>query len=425
MLIINRVQRGTLATVLSATFGVALVASCNGADQSEPESAVARTEAAIGVRKAHPRHKPRFCKACPQEPDPDSFDGKQVFRHDTFGDERFWTDELRMHEVIASAVDPVTALSVGLKVDSDALPPGILDTADLTSPATTVALLGLGAVVGVEGKVDRLGNLVSVGITCALCHSDVDDSVMEGIGKRLDGFANRDVNSGAILALSPLFADMPEVLADLTSWGAGRYDARWNQDGISAPVLIPPIYGLAGVELETYTGDGPISYWNAYVAVTQMGGKGVFFDPRVDVAVFRSPDLVSRKLPALYDYQVSLAAPAPDPNTFDDAAAERGRALFEGKATCAGCHSGAVLSDAPEHVLHAAEETGMEPLHAQRSATGKYRTTPLRALFAHAPYFHDGSAATLADVVAHYDQVLSLGLAEAERADLTEYLKSL
>jgi hypothetical protein len=427
MSICNRIERGQCAIVLSVTFGAALITSCNGADEADSQAAVSRTEAAIGVRKSHPRHRPRFCKACPttEEPDPASFDGQQVFRHDTFGDERFWTDELRMHEVIASAVDPVTALSVGLKVDADALPPGILETADLTSPATTVALLGLGAVVGVEGKLDRRGNLVSVGVTCALCHSDVDDSVMEGIGKRLDGFANRDLNPGAIIALSPAFAGNQAVLDVLNSWGPGRYDARWNQDGINAPVLIPPIYGLGEVELETYTGDGPISYWNAYVAVTQMGGKGEFFDPRTGVAVFRSPDLVTPKLPSLFAYQASLLAPEPDPTTFDAAAAERGRALFEGSARCSTCHSGAVLSDAPEHVLHAAEETGMEPLHAQRSATGKYRTTPLRALAAHPPYFHDGSAATLQDVVAHYDQVLDLTLADTDRADLTEYLKSL
>lgn len=357
--------------------------------------------------------------------DPDQFDGQEVFRFDTFGDEIFWTDTLRLNEAIQAALDPVTALSLGLKVDADALPEGILETADLEDPATTVALIGLNAVLGVRGKVDRRGNLVRVGVTCALCHSQVDNSVMPGIGSRIDGPANRDLNPGAIIALAPALAGDAATLEVLNSWGPGRYDARWNQDGINAPVLIPPIYGLGDVPLETYTGDGPISYWNSYVAVTQMGGKGQFFDPRIGVAVFRSPDLVTRKLPALYAYQASLQAPAPEPGSFDPAAAERGRALFGGSAQCATCHSGPALSDASEHRLHDPEETDMEPLHAERSATGKYRTTPLRALADHAPYFHDGSAQTLDDVVDHYVAALDLTLGDGERADLVEYLKSL
>ncbi len=353
-----------------------------------------------------------------------AFDGLHVFRHDTFGDERFWTDELRMHEVIASAVDPTTALAIGLKVDADALPKRILATADLTDPATTVALIGLGAVVGVEGEVDADGTLTSVGITCALCHSDVDDSVMEGIGKRLDGYANRDLDPGKIISLSPAFAGNDDALAVLTSWGPGRYDARWNQDGMSAPVLIPPIYGLDGVPLETSTGDGPISYWNAYVAVTQMGGQGQFYDPRTGVAVFRMPDLVTPKLPALYEYQLSLVAPEPAAGSFDAAAAARGELLFEGHARCASCHSGPLFTDAAAR-LHEPAETGMDPVTAQRSATGKYRSTPLRALAQHPPYFHDGSAATLTAVVDHYDTELELALDAGQKADLVEYLKSL
>jgi hypothetical protein len=352
------------------------------------------------------------------------FDGRHVFRHDTFGDERFWTDELSMHEVIASAVDPMTALAVGLKVDADALPEGILATADLTDPATTVALIGLGAVVGIEGEVDDAGDLTSVGITCALCHSDVDDSVMEGIGKRLDGYANRDLDPGKIISLSPAFEGNAAALAVLTSWGPGRYDARWNQDGINAPVLIPPIYGLRDVALETYTGDGPISYWNAYVAVTQMGGQGQFFDPRIGVAVIRMPDEVTPKLPALYDYQIALAAPEPAAASFDAAAAARGELLFEGDAQCGSCHSGPQYTDAADR-LHDPAETGMEAVAAERSATGKYRTTPLRALAQHPPYFHDGSAMTLAAVVDHYDAELTLALDAGQKADLVEYLKSL
>lgn len=357
--------------------------------------------------------------------DPAQFDGLQVFRFDTFGDEIFWTDQLRLNEAIQAALDPVTALSLGLKVDADALPEGVLEAADLSDPATTVALIGLDAVVGVRGKVDRQGNLVRVGVTCALCHSVVDDSVMPGIGSRIDGPANRDLNPGAIIALSPGLADDEAALAVLASWGAGRYDARWNQDGINAPVLIPPIYGLEGVPLETYTGDGPISYWNAYVGTTQMGGQGQFFDPRTGVAVFHTPDRLTPKLPALYDYQVSLAPPAPAPESFDAAAAERGRAVFEADGQCARCHTGPQRTDVTAYRLHDPAETGMDGLHAERSATGLYRTTPLRGLQDHPPYFHDGSAATLEDVVAHYDAALKLGLGDDDRADLVQFLRSL
>lgn len=357
--------------------------------------------------------------------DPARFEGEQVFRFDTFGDEAFWTDQLRLNEAIQTALDPLTALSLGLKVDAAALPEGILETADLEDPATTVALIGLNAVVGVVGQVDRSGNLVSVGVTCALCHSQVDDSVLEGIGNRLDGHANRDLDPGAIIALAPALAEDEALLATYRSWGPGRYDARFNQDGISAPVLIPPIYGLEGVPLETYTGDGPISYWNAYVGTTQMGGQGQFFDPRIDVALFRQPDLITPKLPALYDYQVTLEPPAIPSGSFDHAAAERGRLVFESEAKCGTCHFGKRLTDVTEYRLHEPQETNMEPLHAERSATDHYRTTPLRGLLDHPPYFHDGSAATLEDVVAHYEVALDLRLDGGQRADLVEYLKSL
>jgi hypothetical protein len=262
------------------------------------------------------------------------FDGKAVFRFDTFGDEQLWTEQYRLHEAIQAALDPTTALSLGLKVDAEALPAGILDTADLTAPATTVALIGLDAVVGVKGTVED-GMLVSVGITCALCHSDVDDSVMPGIGVRVDGAANRDLNPGAIIALSPGLASNADALAVLNSWGPGRYDPRWNQDGINHPVLIPPIYGLQGVPLETYTGDGPISYWNAYVGITQMGGVGTFVDERIDVSVMSDEELVAPKLPALLEYQLTLMPPDPPSGSFDVAAAERGRMLFDGAASAA------------------------------------------------------------------------------------------
>jgi mono/diheme cytochrome c family protein len=362
-----------------------------------------------------------------QEPDDDDggggeLDGQQIFRHDTFGDEQLWTDTLRMHEVIASSVDPTTALAVGLKVDAEAVPPEVLETADLTDPATTVALLGLNAVVGLKGQVDDSGALVSVGITCALCHSTVDDSVAPGIGRRLDGWPNRDLDPGAIIALSPALTDADRAVYQ--SWGPGLYDPRFNQDGINGPVLIPPAYGLKGVELETYTGDGPVTYWNAYVAITQMGGSGDFEDPRIGVSIDQEPDLVTSKLPALRDYQLGLTAPPPPDGTVDSAAAERGREVFEGVAGCASCHSGPAYTDAGEK-LHDADEIGVEPQYASRSATKKYRTTPLRALWQHPPYFHDGSAATLADVVEHYDKVLNLCLKESQKSDLVQFLQSL
>lgn len=358
---------------------------------------------------------------------PPADDGQFIFRFDTFGDEQLWTDVLRMHEVIQSSVSPVTALSVGLKVDASVLPPDFLATHDLNDPATTVELIRHNAVLGVVGTVEG-DTLTSVGITCALCHSTVDDSVTTGIGLRIDGPANRDLNPGAIIALSPALNE--EQKAVYNSWGPGRYDPRFNIDGINGPVLIPPIYGLQGVGFEVYTGDGPISYWNSYVGVTQMGGQGSFCDERIAVCVTQEPDLVTPKLPALLAYQLSLQPPAPPPGSFDRVAALRGKAMFLGKARCATCHSRPLLTDvndgpdAATPKLHDAAEVGMDPAYAERTATGKYRTTPLRALWQHAPYFHDGSAADLPAVVAHYDSHFGLALTARQKADLVEYLKS-
>ena len=347
-------------------------------------------------------------------------EGQRIFRFDTFGDEQLWTDQLRMNDVVET-IDPITALSLGLKVDSEALPPGILDTVELDEPATTVALLKLNAVVGLKATVDSENNVTRLGITCALCHSTVDDSVIPGIGHRLDGWPNRDLDPGLIISLSPALTDAQRAV--YSSWGAGWYDPRFNIDGQNGPVLIPPAYGLKDVALETYTGDGPVSYWNAYVAITQMGGKGDFEDPRLGISIDFKTDLVTPKLPALLAYQVGIDAPAPPAGSFDADAAARGKLVFEGAAQCASCHSGPAYTDAP--TLHAPAETGMDPAYAARSATGLYRSTPLRALWQHAPYFHDGSAATLEDVVAHYQSVLSLELTDTEKGDLVEYLKSL
>jgi len=352
------------------------------------------------------------------KPTGNKMDGQFIFRFDTFGDEQLWTDILRMHEVVQSAVSPRTALAVGLKVDSSVLPPSFLSKYSLDDPATTVELLRRNAVVGIVAKVEDR-KITSLGVTCALCHSTVDDSVTAGVGNRLDGWPNRDLDPGRIIALSPALT--PEQKAVYNSWGPGYYDARFNQDGINGPVLIPPAYGLQNVPLEIYTGDGPVSYWNNYVAVTQMGGQGSFCDPRINVCVSDSPDLVQSKLPALLQYQLSLQKPPPPPGSFDTAAAARGKPLFDG--ACASCHSGTAFTDAP--TLHDAAETGMDPAYAQRSATKKYRSTPLRALWQHAPYFHDGSAPDLPAVVEHYDQHFTLNLTADQKRDLVEFLKSL
>ncbi len=352
--------------------------------------------------------------------------GKEIFRFDTFGDEVFWTDTLHMNDVIQTGVSPKTALAVGLKVDADALPPGILAQVDLNSPATTVALLKLNAVVGLRGTITTVNGkdvLTRVGITCALCHSTVDNSVAPGIGHRQDGWANRDLNVGAIIALSPAL-QAPATQAVLNSWGPGKYDAYWNHDGKNNPQMIPPAFGLNGVALETFTGEGVVSYWNAYVAVTQMHGQGSFSDARTGLNIVASPDQVTSKLSALREYQLSIDAPRPSSASFDAVAASRGQALFTGKAACISCHSNATFTEAADK-LHDPSEIGTDPALALRSATKKYRTTPLRGAWQHAPYFHDGSAATLADVVNFFDTKMQLKLSVQEKSDLTEYLKSL
>jgi mono/diheme cytochrome c family protein len=359
--------------------------------------------------------------------------GQSIFRFDTFGDETFWTDTLHMNDVIGTKVSPKTALSVGLKVDAAALPAAVVKgiqggTVDLNSPATTVTLLKLNAVVGVIGKVSADGKtLERVGITCALCHSTVDNSFSAGIGKRLDGWPNRDLNVGGIIALSP--AVTAEQKAVYTSWGPGKYDPRFNIDGKNMPVMIPPAFGLRNVAKEIYTGDGPVSYWNAYVAITQMHGHGVFSDPRVNVNVHVTPDLVTPKLPALREYQFSINAPAPVAGSYNSAAARRGRDLFMGAARCSTCHLSGNLSDVNNGVLHAPADVGQSAAYADRSATKKYRTTPLRGL-SHAPqlkgpYFHDGSAPTLEAAVEHEVGVAKVNLTPAQKQDLVEYLKTL
>ena len=354
--------------------------------------------------------------------------GQQIFRFETFGDEQFWTDTARMHEVIQKSVSPTTALSVGLKVDADAIPPDVAAAikagkVDLNDPATTVTLLKLNAVVGLKGTVATMNGrdtLTRLGITCALCHSTVNNSFSKGIGRRMDGWPNRDLNVGAIIALSP--AITPAQKAIYNSWGPGKYDPRYNFDGKSTPLVLPPAYGLAPVKNETYTAEGPISYWNAYVAVTQMHGHGSFSDPRLGIDIRQTPDMVAPKLAALRAYQHSLPAPPPPAGSFDGGAAERGQIVFN--RSCATCHVGGSGTDNNTGVLHAPSETGMNAAYALRTASKAYRTTPLRGLWQHPPYFHDGSAATLADVVTHYNDVRHLNLSAGQRQDLVQYLKS-
>lgn len=344
-----------------------------------------------------------------------------------------------MQHVIKN-VSPATALSVGLKVDSDALPPAVISTiqtgqVNLNEPAVTIQLLKLNAVVGVIGKVVGANdNLATIGITCALCHSRVDNAVTAGIGRRLDGWPNLDLDVGAIVALSPAISDKSPYL----SWGRGKYDPRFHAfngtgfiplNNSTLPVVIPPAYGLQGVGFETFTGDGPISYWNNYVGVTQMGGHGDFIDSRIGLNIIQTPDLVASKLPALLAYQLSLPKPAPPAGSFNAAAAGRGQALFNGAARCATCHIPPtytdVLTGPNPPFLHSAAEVGTEPAYATRSATQMYRTTPLRGLWQHPPYFHDGSASDLPAVVNHYNTVLSLRLMSAQKRDLVEFLKTL
>jgi mono/diheme cytochrome c family protein len=362
-------------------------------------------------------------------------DGKQIFRHETFGDEALWTDKLQMPAVISQAVDPVTALAVGLKVDSEALPAEVVagikaGTVDLKSPATTVALIKFDAVVGIKGTVESVNGkdvLRRVGVTCALCHSTVDNSFAAGIGKRLDGWPNRDLDPGAIIALSPAVSDAAKAVYN--SWGKGMYDPRFNIDGKSKPVVIPPAYGLQDIHKITLTGDGDqIAYWNRYVAVTQMGGLGTFTEPRLNLSITNgTTDLVSDKLPALQAYQLSLLPPVPPAASFDAVAAARGKLVFDGKGTCITCHSGPNFTDANAR-LHPPQDSVVEPetpSYAARSATKQYRTAPLHGVWQHAPYFHDGSAATLEDVGDRYNTRRSLGLTPQEIADLAQYLKSL
>jgi mono/diheme cytochrome c family protein len=344
--------------------------------------------------------------------------GRQIFRYDTFGNERFWTDTAQLHKTLEK-IRPLEALGLGVKVDLDHLNLAKFVLHNPFGTSGTRELLRQNAVVGVQAKFDKSGHIASAGITCAFCHSTVDNAFVPGIGYRLDGWPNRDLKVGKILAMLPVFT--PQQKTVLRSWPKGSYDPRMNFDGKSTPLVLPPAYGLAQVKNETYTAEGPISYWNAYVAVTQMHGQGNFSDARLGVNVVHQPDLVSARLPALRAYQHSIAAPAAE--SYDKSDARSGKAVFD--ANCASCHVQGVLTDNNTGVLHSPAETGMNASYAERTTQKKYRTTPLRGLTRHPPYFHDGSAKTLADVVNHYASVRRLSLSEGQRKQLVEYLKSL
>jgi hypothetical protein len=395
-------------------------------------------------------------------------EGRRVFRYETFGDEAYWGEALKLHRAIAGAklggvgpgVSPKTALSVGLKIDVDAVPAAVAAAlkagqVDLDDPASTMVLLKANAVVGITGHFDARGTLTSLGVQCAFCHSTVDDSFAPGIGHRQDGWANRDLNVGAIVSLAPdlsaitklLGVDEPTVKRVLASWGPGKFDAELNLDGKAfrpdgkpAATLIPPAFGLAGVNLHTWGGGwGTVSYWNAYVANLELNGRGNFLDARLDnakqypvAAKARlghkqvGQDMVTAHLGPLHFYQLALPVPKPKAGSFDAGAAGRGQSTFSGKGRCSTCHVPPLFTE-PGWNVHKASEIGIDDFQANRSPDRSYRTAPLRGLMTHAKggFYHDGRFADVAAVVEHYNQFLKLSLSDAEKRDLIEYLKSL
>ncbi len=406
--------------------------------------------------------------------------GRNVFRFETFGDEIFWSDMLKLHQAIegsqfggvGNGLSPKDALTAGLKVDLDALPPALVNRlkrgeVNLNDPAVTLELLKLNAIVGVIARFNtsnilnvadpptNSGALKSVGLTCAVCHSTVDNTLSPGIGHRLDGWANRDLNVGGIVSLAPdlspftnlLMVNEATVKKVLRSWGPGKFDAELNLDGKAfrpngkpAATLIPPAFGLAGFNNHTWTGGwGTVTYWNAFVANLELQGQGVFFDRRLDNAAHypvaaragfgnkrSDSDLVTSKLASLHFYQLAIPSPKPPDRSCDKAAAKRGEAIFTGKATCATCHVPPLFTE-PGWNTHKPEDIGIDDFQANRSPDSSYRTAPLKGLWTHTKggFYHDGRFATLLDVVNHYNNFKKLNLTEAEKRDLVEYLKSL
>jgi hypothetical protein len=403
-------------------------------------------------------------------------EGRQIFRFDTFGDEVYWSDALHLQLAIegtkfggvGSGLTPRQALQVGLKVDVDALPPDLqaalqAGQVNLDDAATTVALLRLNAVVGVIGQFAGQ-QLTAVGVTCAACHSTVDNSFAPGIGHRVDGWGNRDLNVGAIVALAPnllpiadlLGVDVATVRKVLMSWGPGKFDAILDKDGKAfrpdgkpAATILPNAWGLAGVNLHTWGGGwGNVTYWNAFVANTELNGTGTFFDRRLSDPIKYpvsaksgswnkriKPDRITRKLAALHFYQLSIPSPEPPAGSFDPDAAARGEALFEGKAQCATCHVPPLYTE-PGWNTHRGEEIGIDNFQGNRTPDNSYRTAPLKGLWTRTltpdakpttnpGFYHDGRFATLRDVIVHYNQFFNLGLIDQEINDLVEFLKSL
>jgi mono/diheme cytochrome c family protein len=394
--------------------------------------------------------------------------GRQIFRYDTFGDEVYWAGKLKLHQALEGSkfggvgpgVSPKTALAVGLKVDMDALPADLVEKikkgeVNLDDPATTLALIKLDSVLGVKGTFNQDGSMKAVGLSCAVCHSTVDDAFAPGIGHRLDGWSNQDLNVGAIVALAPdlsvltnlLQVDEATVKKVLASWGPGKFDAELNLDGKAfrpdgkpAATLIPPAFGMAGVNLHTWGGGwGTVTYWNAFVGNLELQGQGTFFDARLNDAQKypvaaragfgnkrSANDMVTAKLAALQFYQLAIPPPTPPEGSFDRAAAARGEMVFNGKANCAACHVPPLFTE-PGWNAHKASEIGIDDFQANRAPDNSYRTTPLRGIFSHMKrgFYHDGRFATLLDVVNHYNGFKKLGLSEPEKKDLVEYLKSL
>jgi len=385
-------------------------------------------------------------------------EGRQTFRYDTFGSEAFWSNALQLHKAIAT-VSPKTALAVGLKVDAEKLPADLVQKVkagkvNFDDPAVTLALLELDAVVGVKGTFDKNKKLTAIGIRCSFCHSTVDDSFAPGIGMRRDGWPNRDLDVGKIISLAPNLKPVEQLLGVdnatlkkvLASWGPGKFDAEvffdgkaMRPDGKSGATLIPAAFGLAGVDLATYTGWGSVTYWNAMVATNEMHGLGRFFDARLTDAkrfpiaakskiadVKPAKDLVTAKLAALHFYQLALPTPTAPAGSYDERARTRGEAVFNGAAKCNRCHVAPLYTE-PGNNLHTPEEIGIDAFQANRSPTGRYRTTPLHGLFTKTTggFYHDGRFATLAAVVDHYDNHFKLELDPKQKSDLVEFLKSL
>jgi hypothetical protein len=450
----------------SACFGVAVIAGLLGCDRTRSKAPPPPPPSPVAPAAEAPADHGDWDHVVQKHFGEEIEKGKEVFRNDTFGSEAFWGDKLKLHRAIlgeqlggvGAGLSARTALQLGLKVDVKQLPDGVVraiksGSADLDSPKTTLALLRANAVLGVRGVFDDRGRMVGIGITCAFCHSTVDNGLAAGIGRRLDGWPNRDLDVGRIVSLAPdlspferlLGASREQVTAVLQSWGPGKYDAELNldgkafrPDGKSAATVLPATFGLAGQNLHTYTGWGSIPYWNAFVANTQMMGLGTFVDRRIVAERFplvrktgfadkRDPDdRITSKLAALHLYQIALPPPRPDKGSFDAAAAARGERIFAGKARCATCHVPPLFSE-PGWPMHTGAEIGIDDFQAGRSPNRMYRTTPLRGLFTRLKpgLYHDGRFPTLEAVIDHYAARFGFALTPAERADLVEYLKSI